>query len=317
MPAVIRKSRRQARRVLIFDATEMLASATLSGTTACAITATVSASASATLAATTTTSLDASTNTNYATATFTATTTSAVSATVSVPASATLSVTTIATIVTGAEVPATATLSSTTTCAASATVTSLASATLAGTTTCAAEASVTTTVNEGFRIYRMDTGALIATATSPFSWTITGLPDGEHVLGVQRVDQYLNRSTITTITVRIVGGVPYVAMVDPSNVQTRPVAGGNIRLTWLSINDGQQVNPVEFEVAHQSSPGTILQTVAFAGPSYTRDLGPYTNAETVRLIVRSSNGAGRVGRWVDAPPVVADSAPPPVPVLVG
>lgn len=143
------------------------------------------------------------------------------------------------------------------------------------------------------------------------------LADGVHTLGLTRVDAYGNESSAATITTHVSSGTAALGLVTPQRVIATRMAGGVVRLTWLSVPDATHAQPVEFELSDASAPSTIIATItAGSSMSYTADV-TYSDGATAALRVRGSNGAGRVTDWIAANVVVADADPPPVPVIVG
>lgn len=172
-----------------------------------------------------------------------------------------------------------------------------------------------------FRLYDAASGTLlrIIDGEAPYTSDLSAIfAAGKWTLGLTRVDVYGTESEMATLTITVGGGGTITQeLVVPALVRARPLASGEIELRWISANTTDQLDPTEFEIAEQSDLGTILDTIAANGErSFTATLGPFTDASTVRLAVRPSDGASMRGEWVGADAVVADSEGPPMPDVI-
>lgn len=146
-----------------------------------------------------------------------------------------------------------------------------------------------------------------------------GLNDGVHTLGVQYFDVWSQSSYRTPIVIEISGSDVETQMADPSNVQVVPISAGSLRLSWIVLPSVTQTTPAEIEIAELSDLGTIIETIAATGISFfSVELGPYADASTKRLRLRSSDGeaSGQRGPWIEVPPVVTDAVGPVSPDVV-
>ncbi len=158
-----------------------------------------------------------------------------------------------------------------------------------------------------------------------FDLSTLGLGEGEWTLGLSRINAYGCESTHTTVAVSIdAGGNPTVNLLPATDLRTWPTDGGNIAVSWIARDlDGQYQRAAAYEIAEapgSNGPVTVLATVT-AGKrgAFELEVGPFSHGQTVRLMVRASDGdasgGGGRGEWVAAPPAVADAAAPSVPAL--
>jgi hypothetical protein len=172
---------------------------------------------------------------------------------------------------------------------------------------------------EGFEIRKQPGMELVSVELGDATQVDLGglLTDGEWDVDIIRQDKYGSSSDPATIRVKIESSAAVTQLVEPARVKSKTQSGGMVQVQWASISDDSLDDSAAFEIAAASDPATILNTITAGSASVFRvSVGPFTHGRTVRLLIRATDGAGTVGPWVDVPPFVSDSQPPPLPEFV-
>ena len=165
-----------------------------------------------------------------------------------------------------------------------------------------------------FLIRDADTGDLVKRVDlDARSLDLDGLlPAGAWNLAIYARDQYGTESDPAAITIEVDGGGTGAAEPRrPIDLQAWAIDGGQVRTQWLDVPAEGQTEPTAWQLAESDDLATILATVTMdtSRRLYESDLAGFTDGQTVRLAVRSTDGA-TTGPWQYFPVVVADNSAP-------
>lgn len=174
----------------------------------------------------------------------------------------------------------------------------------------------------GFIVRRADNSTIIAAGEDAarsidLDSRLTG--PGEYNLILTRANTYGDESPGVPFVVEVgAGGVAAPALSPPEQLRAIVEAAGYATLTWQTQNDGTDDYAAEYEIAFEEDPATILATITGTefNNLYTTTLGPYTDGQGLKLMVRASDGVSVYGEWIRANPITADATPPDAPVIV-
>jgi len=106
---------------------------------------------------------------------------------------------------------------------------------------------------------------------------------------------------------------------SPADLRVRPLAGGKFELRWTYTDEGQQAEPVEFRIYHNSGSGAVdlnipVAVVAYAGRRFhfSYESAVFDDGQRVKWMVRAATAEEVEDDNQYAVMGIADASAPPV-----